>query len=154
MRIILILAIHFCRRCRHRAVISGLFLARATGEYRGICCLSRLWYDCVGGDVGKHKISSVYDSYTLVVKPLKGLFMQINKLGKLSGQQMLSAERARIIAIHSQAAKRNSQRDTGNYSKRKKKPCFQSCIQKKMHRNSCKLQTVLNSDSHTSLLNF
>lgn len=119
VRIIPILAIRFCGRCRHRAVISGLFLTRTTGEYRGICCLSKLWYGCVGGDVGRHKLSSVYYSYALVVKPLKGLFTQINKLGK---RQMLSAEGARIIAIHCQAAKRNSQWHTGNYSKKKKAP--------------------------------
>lgn len=82
-----------------------------TGEYRGICCPSRLWYGCVGGDVGRHKLWSVYDSYALAVKPLKSLFTQINTLGK----RMLSAEKAHIIVIHSQAAKRNSQPDTGNY---------------------------------------
>lgn len=32
--------------------------------------------------MGRHKLSSVYDSYALVVKPLKGLFTQINKLGE------------------------------------------------------------------------
>lgn len=140
VRIILILTIRFCRRCRHQAVISRLF--RDGRISSGICCLSRLWYGCVGGDVGRHKLSSVCDSYALVVKPLKGLFTQINKLGKTLRTTNVFRISLRIIAIHSQAAKRNSQRDTGNYSKKKrkkKKLSFQSCIQKKMHRNSCKL---------------
>ncbi len=63
-RIILILYLPFCCHCGHKvAILIFFFLTRERVGCWGICCLSRLWYGCVGGGCRQAQERDVITSY-------------------------------------------------------------------------------------------
>lgn len=131
------------------------------GTYRGICCLSRLWNDCVGlgrrqghgrnvtgGYTDPHCVASVqvwlmHAGWKTIKKP----FFTIN----LGGVDFHSESThhclffCEILCRTLESVKKKE--------KRKKKSWVLSCVEQKMHQNSCRVQTALSCDSHTSLVN-